>query len=189
MAVRRVGAVVLALAGTAGCARVTHRAPVDPTIVILAPVADTALSLVLPPRGDYLCRRWRLYDTDGPISRGCVQQVADTTWIAYQDTTGYHVLAASREALVPLDSLEPVAARLEAAITARYGVPETCSSNSGTLAHWRWWRADPYTIQERLVDPSRVIAVRRGRVEVQVIPADVTPCLTWIHAPLPQPPD
>lgn len=175
--------------GAAGCAHVSHRPPVDPSVVIISPVGDTAISIVLPARGAYSCRRWLLYDTDGPMSRGCVQQIADTTWIAYQDTAGYHILAASRETLVPLDSLEPMAARLEAAITQRYGVPDTCASNSGTLSHWRWWRADPFTIQERVVDPSRVIAVRRGRVEVQAIPASATPCLTWVHAPLPQPPN
>jgi len=167
-----------------GCASSGPHNPFQPRVII-SPIADTILTDFMQPRGDYQCRIWPIYDRFGQVANGCTGTTGDTSWIVYQDTTTHAILAAGKNIAVPLDSLDAVAIRLENILTIRFGNPDSCVPYSPTLRHWRWWRAGGYTVQSRIVDPTTVYAVRRGRVELQAIPAEAVVCLTWVHEPLP----
>lgn len=130
----------------------------------------------------YVCQSMPLYEVSGPKVQSCVRQTGDTTWLVDRDKQG-RVLAAGWELLVPLDQLTDVTASMEDALTQQYGAPDSCVSRTGTLRRWWWWPAGRYTVQARLVDPSSLYAVRRGRFEVQAIPAEAVVCLTWVHTP------
>lgn len=130
----------------------------------------------------YVCQSMRLYETSGPKVQSCLRQTGDTTWLVDRDKDG-RVLVAGWELMVPLDQLDEVTDTKEDALTQQYGPPDSCVSRTGTLKRWRWWRAGRYTVQARLVDPSPLYAVKRGRLEVQAIPAEAVVCLTWVHAP------
>jgi hypothetical protein len=174
--------------GAAGCASAhPQRArPAEPRVII-SPIEDTILSAFMPIRASYQCTPWLLYDQAGPMSNGCSATTGDTLWVVYQDTTMHAMVAAAKNVAAPLDSLDAVAIRMENELTIRFGNADTCRPQAKTLRHWLWWPAGRYTVQLRIVDPSSVYAVHRGRVEEQAIPATATVCLTWIHEPLPAP--
>jgi hypothetical protein len=140
----------------------------------------------MAPRAAYVCQAMLLYETSGPKVQSCLRQTGDTTWLVDRDKDG-RVLAAGWEAMVPLDRLVDATAALEESMTQQYGPPDSCVSRTGTLRRWWWWPAGRYTVQTRLVDPSRLLAVRRGRLEVQAIPAEAVVCLTWVHTPASSP--
>jgi hypothetical protein len=131
----------------------------------------------------YVCQSQLLYEVSGPKVQNCVRQTGDTTWLVDRDKDG-HVVAAGWEAMIPLDQLSDATASMEDALTQQYGRPDSCISRTGTLKRWWWWPAGRYTVQARLVDPSPLYAVRRGRLEVQAIPAEAVVCLTWVHTPI-----
>jgi hypothetical protein len=166
------------------CASSGPRNPFRPRVII-SPVQDTVLVNFMQPRGDYQCRTWLLYDQSGPSASGCSATTGDTLWVVYQDTTTHKIIAAAKNIAVPLDSLDAVAIQVENVLTIRFGIPDSCLPSSPTLRHWRWWRAGRYTVQSRIVDPTTVYNVRRGRVELQALPAEAVVCLTWVHEPLP----
>lgn len=153
--------------------------------VIPAPVGDSVAGQYVAAGATYQCRRWKLYDRSGPDAQGCGARRGDTVWVVYRDRDKQKVLAAGREYLVPIDSLDVVAARIAADLTGRYGAEGSCASNAATIRGWRWWAAGAYTVQLRVIDPTSVYPVKRGRVEEQAIPADAVVCLTWVHEPLP----
>jgi len=157
---------------------VSHR----PHPVTIAAPAESVPARYMAPSASYVCQSMLLYETDGPKVQSCMRQTGDTTWLVDRDKDG-HVLAAGWEAMVPLDQLADVATAREDALTRQYGPPDSCVSRTGTLKQWRWWRAGRYTVQARLVDPWPLSAVRRGRLEVQAIPAEAVVCLTWVHTP------
>lgn len=159
-------------------------APVE-TRVIISPVDDTILDAFMPIRAQYQCTQWLLYDRSGPMSTGCSTTTGDTLWVVYQDTTTRAIIATAKNVEVPLDSLDAVAIRWQNELTVRFKNADTCHPQTKTLRHWLWWPAGRYTVQLRVVDPTSVFKVRRGRVEVQAIPATATVCLTWVHEPLP----
>jgi hypothetical protein len=150
-------------------------------ITIAAP-EDSVPARYMARSAAYVCRSVLLYDSSGPKIQSCLRQAGDTTWLVDRDKDG-RVLAAGWEAMVPLDQLVDATAELEDAMTQQYGPPDSCVSRSGTLKRWWWWPAGRYTVQARMVDPSPVYAVRRGRIEVQAIPAESIVCLTWLHTP------
>jgi hypothetical protein len=150
-------------------------------ITIAAPV-DSVPGRYMAPSAAYVCQSALLYESSGPKVQSCLRQSGDTTWLVDRDKDG-RVLAAGWEAMVPLDQLADAASTLEDALTQQYGPPDSCVSRTGTLRRWFWWPAGRYTVQARLVDPSLLLAVKRGRVEVQAIPAEAVVCLTWLHAP------
>jgi hypothetical protein len=166
------------------CASSGPRNPFRPRVII-EPVGDTVLANFMQLHGDYQCRVWLLYDQSGPPSTGCAATTGDTLWVVYQDTTTHKIIAAAKNIAVPLDSLDAVAIQVENVLTVRFGVPDSCLPSSPTLRHWRWWRAGRFTVQSRIVDPTSVYPVRRGRVELQALPAEAIVCLTWVHEPLP----
>jgi hypothetical protein len=176
--------VVAAMLMAVGCASSGPHNPFMPRVII-SPVSDTVFSSFMQVRGDYQCRTWLLYDQSGPAANGCFGTTGDTTWVVYQDTTTHAILAAGKIIAVPLDSLDTEAIRVQNILTIRFGNPDSCIPNSRTLRHWLWWRAGRYTVQSRIVDPTTVYAVHRGRVELQAIPASAVVCLTWVHEPLP----
>ena len=137
----------------------------------------------MAPSASYVCQSMLLYETSGPKVQSCLRETGDTTWLVDRDKDG-HVLAAGWEAMVPLDQLDEVTETLEDRLTQRYGPPDSCVSRTGTLKRWRWWPAGRYTVQARLVDPSPLYKVKRGRVEVQAVPAEAVVCLTWVHTPV-----
>ena len=157
---------------------VSHR----PHPVTIAAPADNEPSRYMAPSASYVCQSMLLYETSGPKVQSCLRESGDTTWLVDRDKDG-HVLAAGWEAMVPLDRLVDATTALEDALTQRYGPPDSCVSRTGTLKQWLWWPAGRYTVQARLVDPSPLYAVRRGRLEVQAIPAEAVVCLTWVHTP------
>jgi hypothetical protein len=150
-------------------------------VTIAAPV-DSVPARYMASSATYVCQSMLLYETSGPKVQSCARQTGDTTWLVDRDKTG-HVLAAGWEAMVPLAQLADVTEALEDALTQQYGPPDSCVSRTGTLKQWHWWPAGRYTVQARLVDPSPLYAVRRGRLEVQAIPAEAVVCLTWVHTP------
>jgi hypothetical protein len=166
------------------CAHAGPRNPFQPRVVV-SPVGDTVVAGFMQLRGEYECRVWLLYDNAGPAANGCTGVTGDTSWIVYQDTITHAVIAAGKNIAVPIDSLDAVAIRVENMLTIRFGIPDSCIPNAQTLRHWRWWRAGRYTVQSRIVDPTTVRPVKRGRVEQQAIPAEAVVCLTWVHEPLP----
>lgn len=153
-------------------------------VTIAAPVDSLATvpARYMAPSATYVCQSILLYETSGPKVQSCARQSGDTTWLVDRDKSG-RVLVAGWEAMVPLDQLAQVTETLEDALTQQYGPPDSCVSRTGTLKRWRWWPAGRYTVQARLVDPSRLYAVKRGRLEVQAIPAEAVVCLTWVHTP------
>jgi hypothetical protein len=157
---------------------VSHR----PRPVTIAAPVDSVPARYMAPSATYVCQSMLLYETSGPKVQSCARQGSDTTWLVDRDKDG-HVLAAGWEAMVPLDELAEVTEALEDALTRQYGPPDSCVSRTGTLKQWRWWPAGRYTVQARLVDPSPLYAVRRGRLEVQAIPSEAIVCLTWVHTP------
>ncbi|HTA72889.1 MAG TPA: hypothetical protein VK733_01390 [Gemmatimonadaceae bacterium] len=157
---------------------VSHR----PHPVTIAAPADNEPSRYMAPSASYVCQSMLLYETSGPKVQSCLRQSGDTTWLVDRDKDG-HVLAAGWEAMVSLDRLADATTALEDVLTQRYGPPDSCVSRTGTLKQWLWWPAGRYTVQARLVDPSSLYAVRRGRLEVQAIPAEAVVCLTWVHTP------
>jgi hypothetical protein len=150
-------------------------------ITIVAPV-DSEPARYMASSASYVCQSTLLYETAGPKVQSCIRQSGDTTWLVDRDKDG-RVVAAGWEAMVPLDRLVDETTALEDALTHRYGAPDSCVSRTGTLKQWLWWPAGRYTVQARLVDPSPLYAVRRGRLEVQAIPTEAVVCLTWIHTP------
>lgn len=157
---------------------VSHR----PHPVTIAAPADNEPSRYMAASASYVCQSMRLYETSGPKVQSCLRQSGDTTWLVDRDKDG-QVLAAGWEAMISLDRLADATTALEDALTQRYGPPDSCVSRTGTLKQWLWWPAGRYTVQARLVDPSPLYAVRRGRLEVQAIPAEAVVCLTWVHTP------
>ncbi|HXB23099.1 MAG TPA: hypothetical protein VNV25_00070 [Gemmatimonadaceae bacterium] len=157
---------------------VSHR----PHPVTIAAPADNEPSRYMAPSASYVCQSMRLYETSGPKVQSCLRQSGDTTWLVDRDKDG-RVIAAGWEAMVSLDRLADATTALEDVLTQRYGPPDSCVSRTGTLKQWLWWPAGRYTVQARLVDPSSLYAVRRGRLEVQAIPAEAVVCLTWVHTP------
>lgn len=137
----------------------------------------------MAPSAAYVCQSGLLYEQSGPSVERCLRQTGDTTWLLDRDKKSHRVVAAGWERLIPLDSLEGATVALEDELTARYGPPDSCVSRTGTLRRWLWWPAGRYTLQARLVDPSSLYAVRRGRLEVQAIPAEAIVCMTWVHTP------
>lgn len=150
-------------------------------VTIVAP-ADSEPARYMASNAKYVCQSTLLYETSGPKVQSCARQTGDTTWLVDRDKDG-NVLAAGWETMVPLEQLPAATDTLEDALTQRYGAPDSCVSRTGTLKRWLWWRAGRYTVQARLVDPTRLYAVKRGRLEVQAIPAEAIVCLTWIHTP------
>jgi hypothetical protein len=140
----------------------------------------------MAPSAAYVCQSALLYETSGPKVQSCLRQTGDTTWLVDRDKKG-HVLAAGWEVMVPLDRLGDATAALEDDMSRQYGPPDSCVSRTGTLRRWWWWPAGRYTVQARLVDPSPLVPVRRGRLEVQAIPAEAVVCLTWVHTPASSP--
>jgi hypothetical protein len=177
-------AVIVAAGCASGSGHPQRPAPADERVII-SPVEDTILSSFMPIRASYQCTSWLLYDQSGPMSIGCSATTGDTLWVVYQDTTTRALVATAKNVATPLDSLDAVAIRMENQLIIRFGNPDTCYPQAKTLRHWLWWPVGRYTVQLRIVDPSSVYAVRRGRVEVQAIPATATVCLTWVHEPLP----
>ena len=157
---------------------VSHR----PRPITIAAPADSEPARYMAPSATYVCQSMLLYETSGPKVQSCLRQTGDTTWLVDRDKDG-RVLAAGWEAMVALDQLMDATETLEDALTRRYGSPDSCVSRTGTLKRWWWWPAGRYTVQARLVDPSPLLAVKRGRIEVQAIPAEAVVCLTWVHSP------
>jgi hypothetical protein len=162
---------------TAGCA---GRGPRPTTIA--APAADSVLSRYMPGRAAYVCRASLLYERSGPRIESCVRQAGDTTYLLDRDKSG-RIVATGWELMVPLDGIDDATAVVEDRMTARYGPADSCVSRAGTLRRWQWWPAGSHTVQVRLVDPSPVYPVKRGRIEVQAIPASSIVCMTWLHTP------
>lgn len=153
-----------------------------PRPVTIAAPEDSAPARYMAPSAKYVCQSVLLYETSGPKVQSCARQTGDTTWLVDRDKGG-HVLVAGWEIMVPLDQLAEATETLEDGLTRQYGPPDSCVSRTGTLKRWLWWPAGRYTVQARLVDPSPLYAVKRGRLEVQVIPAEAIVCLTWVHTP------
>jgi hypothetical protein len=177
--------VCAAMVAAIGCASSSgpHN-PFQPRVIV-SPVEDTVVAAFMPLRADYQCRIWLIYDRAGPASNGCAATTGDTSWIVYQDTITHAIIASGKNISVPLDSLDAVAIRVQNTLTVRFGTPDSCIPNTRTLRHWLWWRAGRYTVQSRIVDPTTVYPVKRGRVEMQAIPSGAVVCLTWMHEPLP----
>jgi hypothetical protein len=170
-------AAVSTVASAAGCAGHGPR-----PITIAAPAADTVLSRYMATRAAYQCRASLLYERSGPRIESCARQVGDTTFLLDRDRSG-RIVAAGWELMVPLDGIDAATAVVQDSMTARYGSADSCVSRAGTLRRWHWWPAGAYTVQVRLVDPSPVYPVKRGRIEVQAIPASSIVCMTWLHPP------
>lgn len=151
-------------------------------ITIAAPEDSIPLARYMAHSAAYVCQSALLYEVSGPRVQSCLRQSGDTTWLVDRGKDG-QVVASGWEAMVPLDQLMDATAALEDAMTQQYGPPDSCVSRSGTLKRWFWWAAGRYTVQARLVDPSPLYAVHRGRIEVQAIPAEAVVCLTWVHTP------
>jgi hypothetical protein len=149
-------------------------------VTIGAPDDDGAPTRYMAHSADYVCRRALLYDISGPKVEACQREAGDTTWLVDRDNAG-RVLAAGWEAMVPIEHLADATDALEDAMTREYGKPDSCVSRSQTLRRWWWWPAGRYTVQVRMVDASSILAVHRGRLEVQAIPAEAVTCLAWVH--------
>lgn len=168
---------VFTIAGVcAACA--SHR----PRPITIAAPADSEPARYMASSASYVCQPALLYEISGPKVQGCARQSGDTTWLVDRDKDD-RVLAAGYEIMVPLDQLAYATEILEASLTRRYGSADSCVSRTGTLKRWLWWPAGRYTVQARMVDPSPLYAVKRGRLEVQAIPAEAVVCMTWIHTP------
>ncbi|HZS61293.1 MAG TPA: hypothetical protein VFA43_18595 [Gemmatimonadaceae bacterium] len=169
--------VVLTVGGICtACA--SHR----PHPITIAAPADSEPARYMASNATYVCQSTLLYETAGPKVQSCARQSSDTTWLVDRDNDG-RVVAAGWEAMVPLEQLTDATEALEDALTRRYGPPDSCVSRTGTLKRWFWWPAGRYTVQARLVDPSPLYKVKRGRLEVQAIPSEAIVCLTWVHTP------
>jgi hypothetical protein len=148
-------------------------------ITIAAP-DQSVLARYMAHSADYVCKNALLYDVSGPQVESCQRQTGDTTWLVERDKTG-QLIAAGWEAMVPIEHLAEATEALEDRMTEQYGSPDSCVTRTNTLQRWWWWPAGLYTVQARMVDPSSIMPVRRGRLEVQAIPAEAVTCLAWVH--------
>jgi hypothetical protein len=158
-----------------GCA--AHR---PRPVTIFAP-EDSVPARYMAHSADYVCRLALLYDISGPKVEACQRTSGDTTWVVDRENTTGRVLAAGWEAMVPIDHLADATDALEDALTHAYGAPDSCVTRAQTLRRWWWWPVGRYTVQVRMVDPSPIFAVHRGRLEVQALPAEAVTCLDWVH--------